>query len=262
VWSHDLWGDEFKGTYLNHGYASSPIAYKDTVIVLVGGEGHSIVAFNKKDGSVAWKALDYKNSYSTPRIFDVGGRDELVVFTATALIGVDPASGKLDWEYAHENQWGQNINMPVMVDGHLFLSSVDTGAKGLKLTREADKTTVAEVWNTRKIQFYHVSSVRDGDYVYGSTGAQVNFMSAVNVKTGEIAWRKRGFAKANVVAADGKLIILDEDGKLYLTTATPQDLVIQSQAQLLDEVAWTVPTIVGKTLYARDKKNILAVDLG
>jgi len=69
VWSHDLWGDEFKGTYLNHGYASSPIAYKDTVIVLVGGEGHSIVAFNKKDGSVAWKALDYKNSYSTPRIF-------------------------------------------------------------------------------------------------------------------------------------------------------------------------------------------------
>ena len=87
-------------------------------------------------------------------------------------------------------------------------------------------------------------------------------MSAVNVKTGEIAWRKRGMAKANVVEADGRLIILDEDGKLFLTTASPQDLTVHSEIELLNKVAWTVPTIVGTTMYVRDKKDILALDLG
>jgi hypothetical protein len=65
-----------------------------------------------------------------------------------------------------------------------------------------------------------------------------------------------------VIAADGKLIVLDEDGKLYLTTATPEDLVVHSEVELFDQVAWTVPTVVGKTLYVRDKEKILALDLG
>jgi prepilin-type processing-associated H-X9-DG protein len=261
LWSHDLW-TEFAGNKLQHGYSSSPIAYKDTIITLVGGEGQSIVAFNKKDGSVAWKGLDFTNSYSTPKIFDVGGQDQLITFMAEALIGIDPANGELQWEFPHANQYGQNVAMPVMVDGHLFLSSIEAGAKGLKLTRDAGKTKIEEVWSTRKIQFYHVSTVRDGDYVYGSTGSQVSFISAVNVKTGEIAWRERGFAKANVLFADGRLIILDEDGKLALTTASPTGLTVHSQVELMEKVAWTVPTIVGKTMYVRDKVHIMALDLG
>lgn len=262
VWSHDLWS-EYGGNVLEHGYSSSPIAYKDTVIALVGGEGQSIVAFNKKDGSVAWKNLDFRNSYATPKIFDIDGEDQLITFMAESVIGVDPDSGALEWQYPHQNEWGQNIAPPVMVDGYLFFSSPQAGAKGLKLSRKNGKTEFEEVWSTRKIQFYHVSTARDGDYVYGSTGMRTPaFMAAINVKTGEIAWRKRGFAKANVVHADGRLIILDEDGKLYLTTATPDDLTIHSEVELLNEVAWTVPTIVGKTMYVRDQVKILALDLG
>ena len=87
-------------------------------------------------------------------------------------------------------------------------------------------------------------------------------MSSINVRTGQIGWRERGFAKANTVEADGRLVILDEDGMLYLATATPEALVVHASTQLLDRVAWTVPTIVGKTLYVRDKVQILAVNLG
>ena len=264
VWSQELWGDELGGNFLNHGYSSSPIAYKNTVIALVGGEGSSIVAFNKKTGKVAWKNLDFKNSYSTPRVLNVDGDEQLVTFMAEQLIGVDPDNGELKWQYPHQNQWGQNINMPALIDDkYMLLSSPEAGAKGIKLTSKDGKAEIEEVWSTRKIQYYHVTTVQNGDYVYGSTGTRTPaFMSAVNIKTGEIAWRKRGFAKANVVAADGRLIILDEDGKLYLTTATPEDLTVHSEAEVLERVAWTVPTIVGKMMYVRDKTNITAFDLG
>ena len=265
LWSHNLL-DEFDGNVQEHGYASSPIAYKKNVIVLVGGkeQGAGIVAFDQKDGSVAWKSLEFENSYSTPKILKIHGEDQLVTFMAEQVIGADPNTGELKWSFGHKNEWKQNVCMPVVSDKNiLFISSPHAGARGLKITKKGNKFDVEEVWATRKIQFYHVTVVQQGDTVYGSTGTMgPSFMASVNINTGKINWRKRGFAKATTIMADGKLIILDEDGNLGLATATPDDFVVHSKAQVLEKVSWTVPTVVGKTLFARDKKSIMAFDLG
>ena len=220
------------------------------------------MAFNQHDGKVEWRALGFKNSYSSPRIVNVAGEQQLVVFMAEELIGVNPDSGELRWRYPHANQWRHNITMPAVAGGDtIFLSS--PGARGLRLVPDGESIRVEEVWSARRVQFYHASSAQIGEWVYGSSGTMgPAFMTAVNIRTGEVAWRERGFAKANCVAADGKLVILDEDGMLYLATATPEELVVHAEMQLLDRVAWTVPTIVGTTLYVRDRRQILAVDLG
>ena len=55
--------------------------------------------------------------------------------------------------------------------------------------------------------------------------------------------------------------MIDEDGKLVLATPTPAGLTIHSEVALLNHNAWTVPTLVGTTLYVRDRKIILALDL-
>jgi hypothetical protein len=49
VWSHDLWR-EYGGTVKDRGYSCSPLAYKNTVIVAVGGAGQSLMAFDLKTG--------------------------------------------------------------------------------------------------------------------------------------------------------------------------------------------------------------------
>lgn len=263
-WKRELWG-EFGGNVLNHGYASSPIAYKDTVITLVGGDEASMVAFSQETGEVVWKNKGYENSYSTPRLFKIDGKDHMVAFMAEQIVGFDPATGKVQWEAPCKNRWKQNVSMPVFDDKEniLFFSSSSVGSMGFKLTPQGDTFQAEQVWSSRKIQFYHVTSVNEGDFVYGSTGSgSPCFMSAINMKTGKIAWRKRGFAKATIVGVDGKIIILDEDGQLAIATATPEDLTVHSKVKLLDDVSWTVPTIVGKTMYIRDKKKIMALDLG
>ena len=264
IWKAELWGDRFGGNVRGHGYSSSPVAYKDTVIVTVGGENAGIVAFDQRDGSVKWKALNFKNSHSSPRIVDVAGERQLVVFMADELIGVNPDNGELRWRYPHVNQWGHNISMPTVLDEEtIFLSSIQVGARGIRLTRDGETIEARQTWSERRIQFYHGSTVRQGDWVYGSSGSMgPAFMAAVNIRSGEIGWRERGFAKANCVGADGKLIILDEDGMLYLARATPEELVVLDKTQLLNKVAWTVPTIVGTTMYVRDNERILAVNLG
>lgn len=263
-WTHDLWGSEFNGTILNHGYSNSPVAYKNTIIVMVGGEGTSLVAFDKNDGHVVWKSQDFANSYSTPKLINVGGEDQLACYMGSEMVGIDPNNGDLKWRFDHENRWKQNVCMP-MWDGKdtLFFSNLHSGSHGLKLTRVGNETKAEELWSTRKIQFYHVTSVRVGDYIYGLSGQNTPcFFSAINMKTGKIAWRKRGFSNATTILADGKLIILDSDGTLALAKATPEEFKVLSKASIVESVAWTVPTLVGKTLYVRDKKKIMALDLG
>ena len=88
------------------------------------------------------------------------------------------------------------------------------------------------------------------------------FLSAVDLKTGKIAWQDRSFSRAQLVYADGKLIILDEDGTLGLATVSPQGLKVLSRAAVLANVAWTPPTLAGTTLYVRDRKTIAAFNLG
>ncbi|MEJ2085856.1 MAG: PQQ-binding-like beta-propeller repeat protein [Acidobacteriota bacterium] len=244
--------------------SSSPVAYEDMVIVPVGGQGASLVAFDQATGEVRWQKHSFRNSYSSPAIIEIAGETQLVAFMAEQLIGVDPATGDLLWQYPHANQWGNNITQPILIDKDtLFVSSPQLGARGLKLTRKGDAIEVEEIWSTRRVQFFHASAVHQGEWVYGSTGTtSPAFMTAINGHTGEIGWKKRGFAKANCVGADGKLVILDENGMLYLATATPEDLVVHSQTQLLDRIAWTTPTIVGTTMYVRDRDQIRAVDLG
>jgi outer membrane protein assembly factor BamB len=263
LWSHDLWR-EFDGNLREHGYASSPIAYKHTVITLVGGEGQSIVAFDKKDGSVAWKNLSFKNAYSSPKIMRIDGEDHLVAFMAEHVIGVDPSNGRLKWQFPFTNEWEQNVSMPVLTGNNLlFVSTVLSGARGFTVTKDGNEFDVRQLWFAPKVQVSHVSAVQIGDYIYASSGTwSPYFMLGLNVRTGKVAWRERAFPKANVVYADGRLIILDERGNLALTTATPDGLAVHSKVKLFDSRSWTVPTIAGRTLYVRDQEQIMALDLG
>ncbi len=84
----------------------------------------------------------------------------------------------------------------------------------------------------------------------------------MDVKTGQLLWQDRSFSKANLLYADGKFIVLDEDGQLGLATAGPEGLKVISKVPVMESTAWTAPTLVGTKLYLRDRKKIVALDLG
>jgi len=264
LWSHDLI-KEFQGTVRVNGYSCSPIAYKDTIVMMVGGPSSSLVAFNRQNGSVVWKKHDFRNSTSSPIIINVDGQDQLVAFMWSDIVGVDPNNGNLLWSHAHPAEHGLNTSTPVWgPDNLLFMSSgYGGGSRVLKLSRAGDKTTVEEVWANSLMRIHFSNAIRVGDFVYGSSGdfGPAPF-TAVNVKTGNVVWRNRSFPRASALFADGRFIILDEDGHLLLATATAEGLTVTSKAELLQNQSWTVPSLSGTRLYLRDRKNIVALELG
>ncbi len=263
VWSHDLF-KEFNGTVRPNGYSCSPLAYKNTVIVMVGGAGHALMAFNQKDGAVVWQKHDFKNSTSSPILINVAGQEQLVAYLYGDIVGVDPNDGALLWQQPHETEFGLNTMTPVWGDDNLlFVSSgYNGGSRVLKLTRTGGKTNVEELWFHRLMRVHFGTCIRVGDLVYGSSGdfGPAPF-TAINIKTGKIAWRDRSLPRATFLLAEGRFILLDEDGNLALATPAPDGLKVQAKAALMTGNSWTVPALAGTTLYVRDRKMLLALEL-
>ncbi len=268
AWKKDL-AAEYSAEVPGRGYSPSPLAYKDMLILPVGGSeehaGQAVVALKLSDGSQVWKSQDFRITHSSPILVKVGGADQLVVFMSAEIAGMNPDNGELLWRHEHRTQYGANLMTPMWTgDDLLFLSAAyDSGSRVIRLAQQDGKTVPEELWYSRKMRLHHTNPVRVGDYVYGSSGDfGPAFLFAVNIKDGTIAWRERGFAKATCLYADGKLILLDEDGKLALAAVSPKGLEVLSECQLLERTAWAAPTLVGKTLFIRDRKQIMALDLG
>jgi outer membrane protein assembly factor BamB len=272
VWSKDLYKDFPGASRMDRGYSSSPMAYKNSIILTIGGAGHAVIALDPADGHLLWGKNDFGNSPSSPTLINVAGQDQLVAFlddggsAAHGLIaGLDPNNGALLWTYPHKTSWGLNISLPVWGDdGILVMSSAyGTGARALKLTREGGKTTVKELWANNRLRVHHTTMVRVGEFIYASSG---DFgpapLTAINVRTGEIKWQERAFPKASFVYADGKFFVVDEDGGVSLATFSPAGAKVISKFSLLEHNAWTAPTLVRTKLYGRDRKSIAALDVG
>jgi outer membrane protein assembly factor BamB len=265
IWAHDL-VKEYRAPLTGRGYSCSPILYNGTIIVTMGGPDQAVAAFDQQTGKLLWKSGHFVWAPASPILIDVDKQPQLVVFGGDIVTGMNPATGQPLWSQAHKTDWGLNISTPVWSpESHLlFVSSAyGTGSRAIELHQAAGKTTVAEKWFSGRMRIHIGTVIRLGDYVYGSSGDfGPAFISAVDLKTGTIAWQDRSFARAQLLYADNKLIILDEDGVIGLATISPQGLKVLARAEVLKNRAWTPPTLVGTTLYVRDRHTMTAFELG
>jgi len=101
-----------------------------------------------------------------------------------------------------------------------------------------------------------------GDFIVGSSGDfGPTFLTAIDVETGKVLWQDRRFSRANLLLADGKLVVLDEEGLLGLARTSRHGLEVLAEHQVLTSWSWTTPTLVGSNLYIRDKKTIAKLEL-
>jgi outer membrane protein assembly factor BamB len=264
LWTEQLW-DDHRGTQMMYGYASSPVAFRETVIVPVGGRGRAIMAFHQADGKVAWSAGNLGNVYSSPILINVSGLEQLAVVLDGAVLAVNPHNGDPQWQVPFKADYSIVVSTPVWgPDNLLFVSSeYNAGTKVVELSRSGLQTAAKELWSSNRLRLHHGNAMRIGSTIYFSNGGKGSqaILTAVDARSGTIHWQQRTIEKATFVWADQKLITLDEDGTLMIAHPTPKDFTISAKASLLTSLSWTPPTLVGTRLYMRDRKTMMAVDL-
>ncbi len=143
VWSKNLVRD-YGAKVPQYGFASQPLVDGEQLIVMVGGTGQAVVAFDRATGKELWKALDASEpGYSAPLIQSFNGQRQLIVWHADGLAGLVPETGKLLWFVAYPVYAGLAITTPSIEGNRLAVSSQYEGA--LMLEFKAGHSSAGEV---------------------------------------------------------------------------------------------------------------------
>ena len=261
-WSHNL-VDLFELSDFV-AFASSPLAFGETVILPLGSSGQGVVAFDQETGAVVWQSEEFAAAPSSAVLISVDGEEQLVVFAHQALVGLDPTDGSRLWRHPLESETPLNIATPVWgPDNLLFVSAAyDGGSLALRLRQIDGETAVTEMWSTSRMRVHFSNALLVGNLVLGSSGDfGPAFLTAMDITTGEERWRERSFARSHMLYADGKVVLVDEDGEVVIASVGDDGLDVHARHSVLTDNAWTPPTLVDGTLYVRDRRTIVALDL-
>jgi len=208
------------------GSGSSPILWRDLIIVTAGNESGSFLAFDKVTGKDAWKAPaeSLTSSYATPIIGTAAnGDDEMLYPVPGEVWSLNPKTGKLNW-YADSPATG-GVCSSLVAEGDITYvvgggGFGRPGAAAFRLGGKKDVTSSNRLW-TKSVGSYVPSPVLYKGHLYwvNDRGSAV----CMDAKTGqEIKSRSLSasfYASAQVI--NGKLIAFSRfDGAYVLEAST------------------------------------------
>jgi outer membrane protein assembly factor BamB len=253
--------DDNQAANVQWGMAGSPLVVDDSVVVHPGGtNGRSVVAYDRRTGARVWAAQDDRAGYAAPMLATLAGVRQIVVFSASRLMGLTPDGGRLLWEYPWRTEYDINAAQPIVVsDTRLFVSSgYGSGAAVIEIAREGATFTVREVWRNIRMKNRFNSSVLHDGYIYG---LDEGIFACVDAATGDLKWKGGRYGYGQVLLAAGHLIVLTEDGDLALLRATPDRHDERARVPAIAGKTWNVPAMSGPVLLVRNIAEMAAFDL-
>ena len=288
VWQKEYLKD-FGGSVPLWGYNDSVLVDGDKVICSPCGENGAVAALKADTGDVVWAAKFGKidnqkggGGYSSPIQATVGGVPMYVAVLdkQTGLVGLDPATGKVLWQYTKAGLGGTaQIPTPIVKGDRVWLSSAYNfgGSAVLKLVPSGKDTFEVEEIKTygKDLMNHHGGSVLVGDYLYFGHGQNQGQLACVALKTGELKWGPEknkttlggGDGSAAVAYADGRAYFRYQNGTMVLVDPSPDALKVVSSFKLppadvkSHSQSWPHPVIANGKLLIRDQNVMYAYDI-
>ncbi len=254
------------------GHASSPIIYKDMVIVQCDRQKDSyLAAYKLKDGSEVWKvAREEIPSWASPTVYEGETGAELLTNATNGIRAYNPLTGEEKW-VIHGNS---EIAVPTPIIAHdlIYITSgyrpiqpiyvIRPGGEGDLTLPDSLDSSEQIVWRKKRGGPYMPTPIVYGDNLY--ICANNGTLTCLDAKTGEQHYRERlggrgsGYAfTASPLAADGRLYFFSEDGETYVVKAGNSFEHVSTNE--IDEVIMATPAISGGILYIRAENSLYAI---
>jgi outer membrane protein assembly factor BamB len=260
IWGKNILSDN-QAKNLQWAMAASPLIVDDKVIVLPGGtSGKSVVAYNKNNGAPVWRVLNDTQAYVSPMLVELGGRRQIVVVSASRVVGLTPENGALLWEYPWDTDMGINVSQPVMVDKNRFFisSGYGKGAALVEVKGSGNSFTASTVWENTNMKNKFNSSVLYNGYVYG---LDEGILVCLDVNTGERKWKNGRYGYGQIILAGSHLIVTSDQGDVALVKATPDAYTEVTRFTAVKGQTWNYPAIAGGRLLVRNSTEMAAYDI-
>lgn len=264
LWSRDL--GEFRHMW---GYGSSPVLYRNRVILYTGpGKRIFVTALNPENGETIWETDEpqdgdgerradgaYAGSWSTPVIASVGGRDQIVCSLPTRVNGYDPETGKILWscDGLSGPRGDLAYSSALIADGFCVATGGFQGPSiGFHIRGSGNITPTERVWRVEKNPQNIGSGVFLNGYVY-RPNAGPGTIECLEAKTGNVAWTDRAAGEncwGSTVAAGDTLYVTNQKGTTVVFKANRKefDLVAVNK---LDEPSNSTPAFSDSEIFLR-----------
>ena len=278
AWNKNPWKEFGGGRLPTWALTQNPLIYRDSVIVAAQTPGAGVVAYYKLSGELKWnsEALAGGVGYVSPSIVKVAGEDHLVMITASkgsgrnaaggTVNGLDPLSGKVLWTYSN---WQCGIPIPHAVDAGegrmLITGGYRAGSAMIKVEKAAGGTyTVTELFKNPDFGAHTQPPILFNNHFY--VPYTVNERSdglVCMTMDGQVKWKTSdapSFDKGGAILADGLLLMVDGNTKLYLVEPDPSGFKPIASAVLLEPGEnWAPIALADGRLLIRDHKNLKCV---
>lgn len=246
-----------------HGEGSSPVLYRETLIINWDHEGPSfVIAFDKRTGKQHWKVeREPASSWTTPLIVENRGKPQVIISGSKRVRGYDLATGTLLWEC--EGLSVENVvSSPVAGNGMVFAGSTYDKQAMLAIRFDGARGDITGteqvVWTRSKGAPYVPSPLLYGDSLYFLHHLQ-GILTRVNAWTGRdqpgpARLKGIGTVFASPIGAAGRIYVSDREGAtLVLSHEDPPKVMALNR---LDESFSASPAAVDRELYLRGEKYL------
>lgn len=273
LWMRDIQKDYGKFG-LNHGYASTPLLYNNSLYVPVlhgmrTDDPSYMLRIDAKTGKTLWRVerptpaqMESPDSYITPTLYREGGKDQILLSGGDCITGHDPATGEELWRSYGLNpqniQFNRIVNSPVIGDGIVFAGSRGNPYIAVRTGGRGDVTKTHLAWTTPNGPDV-ATPVTDGKYIYLIRENGALFVH--DMKTGEVIYGpqrlKPGTYSASPVLADGKIYVINEDGVTSVFKVGPKfELLAENQ---IDGYCLSTIAISDGQLFVRSDKFLYCI---
>jgi len=262
-WSADL-PSKYGSEAPFYGFATSPVLVPGAVVVAIGAPKGAVAAFDLRTGEKKWDAGSDSIQYGTPLLLEHRGRQLLVAAGMAKVFGIDPASGAVLWEYAHEGTgggYGAPKLTPVAAgEGRLLLTSKETDSRLVRLIERDGVSTVEKVWETPSIRHSYNDPVYLDGYLYGFSG---RFLTCLDAATGEARWKSRPPGDGFLMLVGDRLVIVTKEGSVHVVRATPDGYEeIASHAVFSQDLVWSPPSFAHGHIFVRSLGEVARLSVG
>jgi len=255
--------EQWRKDIANHAFdvalGSSPIVYKDTVILNCDqtGKTSTITAWDAATGDIRWEAKrpDTSFAHSTPVIVDIAGKPQMLVSASGAIQGLNPADGKVLWWCSAQG----DASSPAFGGGLVFSDS-GRGGRGICVdpTGSGDVTKTHLKWTVPQISEGLASAIITGDRVWRTHGPDI--LKSFDLGTGKRVINERlqnvSTWASPFATPDGRLYFVSA-GKSYVVRAADKFEILGTSD--LGEENRASAAVSGGRIFIRGDKNLYCI---